>query len=436
MAKEKETGPTKGINRRAFLKGAAAAGVMATGPFIITRPGWSQTGPIKIGALEPRSGPTKYVGDMNIAAADFAIERINAAGGVLGREMKFVVADSEMKPDVAARRGNELLLGEKVDFITSLGGHLAKIVAQLAHQNNKLYVSPHTVASEMTGKEFLPTTFICALNTEMVARTLAAYFARSSPRKYTKFYLLNQDYNMGRDTSLSFKEKFERIKGPNQAIVGEEYFPMFKLKDFAPYITKVMASGADVLVTSAWAQDNMLLLKQGKELGWNVKVAGYFLNDPTLIQAIGPATVGHLTAGIHMSTVDTPENKAFVKAWFARYPNAPIAYKTPELLIGRGVYAWLWLADIIKKAGSLETEKLIKAWEGAKFKTAWGEAEMRACDHQMQSPCYVAEAMEPEKIPEEIRYHGNEMPFIGRPTMIPKEEISIPPKETGNVRCT
>jgi hypothetical protein len=78
----------------------------------------------------------------------------------------------------------------------------------------------------------------------------------------------------------------------------------------------------------------------------------------------------------------------------------------------------------------------IKAWEGSKFKTVWGgEVEMRACDHQMLTQGYLAEVLEADKIPPELRHFGNEFPFLGRPTSIPRDEITVPPRETGNKRC-
>jgi len=71
---------------------------------------------------------------------------------------------------------------------------------------------------------------------------------------------------------------------------------------------------------------------------------------------------------------------------------------------------------------------------GAKFTAAWGDVEMRACDHQMQTRGFVAEIMAPERIPAEMRY-WDAFPYIGPPTMIPREEMTVPPRETGNPRC-
>jgi len=190
------------------------------------------------------------------------------------------------------------------------------------------------------------------------------------------------------------------------------------------------------VMTGDWGQDLRLFLQQGAALGWKVKVGNYFLNDPTVLQAVGKAAVGHITADAYMTTVDTPDNREFIKAWRARYPDAPVSYKYPDLTTGRCVNAVLWVADVIKRAGSVEAPKVIKAWEGAKFKSAWGEVEMRACDHQMETGGFVAEIMEPDKIPQEIRFFGTDFPYIGRPlATISREDMTIPPKETGNKRC-
>jgi len=426
----------KRISRRSFLKGAAAAGAAAVGPWVITRPGWSQTGPIKIGVTEPLSGPVTYVGEGFVAGVKFAANKLNQSGGVLGRQVEIVPADSELKPDVATRRANDLLFGEKVDILAmGTGSSIAKAVSQVANQNHKIFISYSTEAAEFTGEEFFDTSFRCCLNTDMHSGMLAVYFCKTAPQKPTKFYLLNQDYNFGRACADGFKKAFDRVKGPNQVIVGEEYHPLQKVQDFGPYITKIMASGAEVVITGDWGQDNRLLLQQGKALGWKVKTGEYFLNDAVVLQAVKDAAVGHITADAYHMTIDTPENRAYLQEWRKHYPDAPINYRYPDLAITRAVNAILWAGDVINRAGSLDTDKIIKAWEGAKFKAVWGEVEMRACDHQIQTPGFVSEIMDPDKIPANIRYWGMDFPYIGKPTRISKEDMSVPPKETGNKRC-
>lgn len=425
------------ISRRSFLKGAATVGAAAAAPSVILRPGWAQTGPIKLGIVEPLSGPVAYIGESTTAGYRFAAERLNAAGGVLGRKVEIVTGDSELKPDVATRRANDLVLSDKVDIlVVNTGSNIGKAVSQVANQARKVFISTGTEAAELTGEEFFDTTFRCCLNTDMHSAQLAVWFARMAPQKYTKFYLLNQDYNFGRAAADGFKKKFNKIKSASQSIVGDEYHPLQKVQDFAPYITKIMASGAEVLMTGDWGQDLRLLLQQGAGLGWKVKVGNYFLDDGDVMKNVNKAAVGQVTADAYLSTLDTPDNKAFIKAWRARYPDAPIGYRFPVLTIARCVNAVMWVGDVIKRANGLETDKLIKTWEGSKFKTIWGgDVEMRPCDHQMLTQGYIAEVMEPDKIPADIRHFGNEFPFLGRPVEIPKAEMTVPPKETGNKRC-
>jgi len=421
------------ILRRRIVRCATSLGLGSlAAPALLLRPAWAQTGPIKIGLIEPRSGPNKYIGDSRIAAAEFVADRVNAAGGVLGRKVEFVAAESEMKPDVASRRANDLILGEKVVAVSAFGGGVAKVVAQICNANKTVFYSTSTLPTEMTGSEFLPTTFSLSFNSEMLAYSAAAYIAKE---KLGKVFVLCQDYASGRAASTAFKQRFSQIKRPDQTIVGEEYHPPFKVNDFAPYITKIMASGADTLMTANFGPDLRLLMQQGHQLGWKVKVVGFYLNDATLTSAIGDAAVGHVTTGVNMITLKTAQNAQTTAAWRAKYPNAPIAHRVPDLQTGQALVGNQWLLDVIKKAGSIETAALIKAWEGDSREVLWGPAQMRACDHQMQSACGVATVMKPADIAQELRFFP-EFPYVGPATLIPAEAIAIAPKETGNARCT
>jgi branched-chain amino acid transport system substrate-binding protein len=420
------------VSRRRFLKGAAAVGAVATGPSIITRQGWSQTGPIKIGVLEIQSGPVKYIGDGLLAGVRFGIERVNGAGGALGRRIELLIVDHELRPDVATRRANDLLFGEKVDILAGgTASHVVKAVSQVAAQHKKVFISYTSEAAELTGAEFLRTTFRCCLNSDMHAALLARYVG--VPSRNRRFYLLNQDYSFGRAVAHAFKKRL--IQSADQQIVGEAYHPLQKVQDFGPYITNIMASGADVLMTADWGQDLRLLVQQGAALGWNVKLVSFFLNDPTVLQAVQSAAVGHVTGDMYLITADTPANSDFLAAWRHRYPDAPLAWRWPDLKIAFAFQAMLWLGDVIRRAGQLETDALIAAWEGARLKTVWGEVEMRPCDHQVQTPGYVAEIMQASQIPQAIRYFGQDFPYIGPATMISRENITVSPKETGNARC-
>jgi hypothetical protein len=80
-----------------------------------------------------------------------------------------------------------------------------------------------------------------------------------------------------------------------------------------------MASGAEVVLTENWETDLRLLLKHGHSMDRNVKLGNYFLNDPLVIQEVGQAAVGHVSADASMITLDSPQHKAFLKKWTAKY---------------------------------------------------------------------------------------------------------------------
>jgi branched-chain amino acid transport system substrate-binding protein len=122
-----------------------------------------------------------------------------------------------------------------------------------------------------------------------------------------------QDYAFGREAAEGFKKKLKAI--PGSQVLGEEFHPI-GLKDFAPYISKVMASGAEVVLTGNFGVDLDNLIKTGASLGWKCITGNYFLNDPLRMQVVKDAAIGSVTADSYMITIDTPENKEFVKDWY------------------------------------------------------------------------------------------------------------------------
>ena len=129
-----------------------------------------------------------------------------------------------------------------------------------------------------------------------------------------------------------------------------------------------------------------------------------------------------------MVTIDTPAHKAFVEEWHKVFKDRELGYQYPVISMGRAYWAVQWLGDVIKKAKSTDVEKVVKAWEGAEFQMPWGKVTMRACDHQMITPG-VAAVIQPKS----TMFPG--IPYIGNPSSIPADEITVPPAETGNPRC-
>jgi len=413
--------------KKSLLAGVFTFTILAFLALAFVPPALMAKDEIVFGVIEPLSGPFKDVGDRYVNAARFAVEQINADGGLLGKKVVAVVEDNSLKPAISTRKAKKLILKDGAKFImTGTGSHNTLAMARVAKKYKVINLSYGTEAASITGAAFTPYTFRCCLNTDQHSAVLVVYMVKKYPQ-FKKYYIICQDYAFGREAAEGFRKKFEQIKPPGARIVGEIFHPI-ACKDFAPYITAIMASGAEVLLSGNWGTDLQLLIKHGASLGWKVKLADYFLNDPVHIEAVGgQAAVGHVAGDSYMITIDSPKNRAFLKKWAKKYRDAPMPYRWPTLSMGRCYWGVRFMAEAIKKAGTTNAEAVIKAWEGMSYEVPWGTVTMRACDHQMISPGVAAEVMPTSEF--------YDFAYIGAPTIIPAEEITTPPELTGNPRC-
>ncbi|MCJ7493136.1 MAG: ABC transporter substrate-binding protein [Deltaproteobacteria bacterium] len=378
--------------------------------------------PIRMLALDPLSGVMKDIGDRYHLGIKLAVEEVNASGGLLGRPIKMFYDDSQLKPDVAVRKVSRYISEEKVQFImTGTGTHVAKAMGQVAEKEKVIMLNYGAAGDELTGKDFTPYQFRVALSTGQQSGALAAYFAGTA---YKKYYIVCQDYAFGHDVAEAFKKAMNRLK-PGWQMMGEDYHPV-GTKDMGPYISKIISSGAEVLITGNWGADLLVLLKQAGALGLKTKVGSYYLSDPLSLPAIGDSAIGNITVEIYMLTEDTPQNKAFIERWKKR--NLDPATPYPAWLIGKAYQAFMFMVEAVKKAKSPNAGDVIKAWEGMSYDALVGRMTMRACDHQVMTPISVAEVL-----PGPGPYY--KFPFVGKPNMIPADKGAVPPAETGNPRC-
>jgi branched-chain amino acid transport system substrate-binding protein len=385
--------------------------------------------PIVIAVMDPMSGPFKDAGFMTTALSEYTADQLNAKGGILGRPIKLLKYDTQMKPDVAVRQAKKAILEDGAKFILHhTSSAIALALSKLAQENNVIYVDLGAGADKITGEEFTPNMFRTCLSTTMQSGILAQYFSQTS---YKRYYLLNMDYVFGHEAADAFKKILKKIK-PEVEIVGDEYHPI-GTKDFGPYVSKILATKAEVVFTSNFEADLTNLIKQARTLGMNATIASYYLNATPVMNSLREAAIGCVTAEAYMETVETKKNEEFLKTWQLwykkHYPGEPSFYLIPGKPADT-VNGFYFLAEAIKKAGSLEADKVIKAWEGMSFDGLCGKVTMRACDHQIQTPGFIAKIEANHPFRKIIDF-----PYIGKPTLIPAEKISVPPGETGNPRC-
>lgn len=377
--------------------------------------------PIKILVMDVLSGPFKDEGEQYVNGVRFAVDEINNAGGINGRKIELIVDDTQLKPDVAQRKAIRHILDNKVKVIVgAVATSVVKALAQVANKHKVVLAAYSGEADEITGKEFVPEVFRLILSTSMHARATVAAFPDPSAKK---IYLMNQDNAFGHSAAASYKKALDQLR-PGWTLVGEDYHPI-ATKDFAPYLQKIVSSGADVVLTGDYGADMTLLLKQASNFGIKQPFGNMFLSNPVALREIDQAAVGSFTSDIYMLGVDTPKNRDFIERWKAQ-KNPP--YPLPDFGVGKAYNVMMILAEAIKKAGSEDRDALIKAFEGLEYEGVMGRQVVRACDHQIQSQIAAATIVAG---PGEFYKFASSGPV----KLLSAEQMSVAPEETGNPRC-
>jgi branched-chain amino acid transport system substrate-binding protein len=231
------------------------------------------------------------------------------------------------------------------------------------------------------------------------------------------------DYAFGHAVANDFRWTLKE-EIPDLRIVGEDFHPL-ATKDFQPYLTKILASGAEIIFTGNWGTDIEVLMRQGARMGVKARYATYFLDDRAHLSGVGQFAVGSFVNSTYFPTIETPQNRAFLERWNRKNKDTKDPWPTAH--IGYGYNGVKFLFEAIKKAESFDAEAVIKAWEGMEYNSLIGKQVMRACDHQIMMPGFIAE----------IQAKSDLFPFPspGTPAMFPMDKVAVPIKETGNPRC-
>lgn len=370
---------------------------------------------IKLAVMEPFSGNFKDIGDRYAEGVQYAAEVLNAKGGINGKKVEVILVDTEVKPDVATRKATKLILQDNVrHFCGGTGSSVAGAMEALADKHNTLFFTYGMAAASLTGDKCNRNFFRTCANTDMQSYALATWVAEQG---FKKVFCIAQDYSFGQEAVAAFTKKLKELN-PQAEIVGQVMHPM-GTKDFAPYVSQIISSGAEVVFTSNWGNDLTLLLKQAQPMGLKAKFAGYYLNDELMINAVAndQAVIGSVGAEIYMISIPGQANQEFVEG----FKKAKGFY--PTWLRGKAYTATMFWAEALKKAGNDKVDDVIKAWEGLTYDGPAGKWTMRACDHQVQQPLWTAEIV--AKNP----YFGHA--FVGPAKMVAPERISVPCEQTG-----
>lgn len=369
---------------------------------------------VKFGITEIQSGSFKYLGDRVIWGVEAAIKEANEEGGLLRKKIELVIEDNQLKPEMAVQQVEKLILQDGCEII--IQGCSSKVglaIAEVMPRYKKIWLNINARAMAITGEKFTPYTFRTCSNAAVVARTLAQYFSKQKERK---FFLINQDYSWGHDIARYF-ERFIKQLTPDAQIVGKEFHQLFN-EDFTPCISALQASNADYVITGNWGADLLQLIVQSRGLGVSSPFGCAFLDDDSILSQIGNQALGCVSASEYMLGVDTPTARAMEESFYRNSGGKQMAVGSFVSYRGTKMYI-----AAVRKAGTFETDAVIKAFEGLTWEGPPGTATMRCQDHQILTPMVLG------KVVERTKYYS--FPYMRPIAIIPAEEVSMTPEESG-----
>ena len=343
---------------------------------------------IKIAFIDPLSGGAASTGEAGLKTYQFLADQLNAKGGVLGKRIEIVGYDNKLNPQESLIQIQKAIdAGIRIVTQGNGSGVAAAITDFVTKYNDRnpgkevLYLNYAAVDPALTNEKCNFWHFRFDANSDIKMEALTNYMKPRTNIK--KVYLINQDYSFGQAVRAAAR-KMLAAKRPDIQIVGDELHPLQKITDFAPYVAKIKASGADSIITGNWAQDMALLLKAAADAGLQVDWYTYYaegIGSPTAIKQTG---LNHRVFQVGEGAVNLPHAPAqeFERALRAKYDMA--------LLYPRVVNEMRMLVAAIAEAQSSEPGKVAAKLEGMKFDVFnSGNGFMRADDHQFFQPIYI-----------------------------------------------
>ncbi|NJO23937.1 MAG: ABC transporter substrate-binding protein [Sphingomonadales bacterium] len=384
--------PAAGVSRRTVFKGGltlAAAGSVSTffGPWQHNRV-WAQGAkkPIKLGLTCDASGQYGNSGQDDALGIRLAIDEFNAKGGVLGRKIEWVTADTETNPATGTRIAERFISQDQCGFlIGAVHSGVANAITQVANKYGTIYFNTNSSAPSEAGENCSRVKFVWDGNGTNFSK---AAVQNAVEKVGKRWLLLTNDYVWGHTTSAATKAQVEKAGGQ---IIDNLLVPQ-NTRDFASYLLKVQQAKPDVVATAVGGDDIKALRQQVSDLKLEDKAA-WINNQQDWPDVWGaPQTLFGVFGTTWYHKLPLPGVAEFVKRWQAAYPKSPIP--VPGNVSYNGYMATRELLRAIERAGSTNNIAVIKQLEGHKISAAdrmqHFDAHIDAATHQVQQTIYLA----------------------------------------------
>jgi branched-chain amino acid transport system substrate-binding protein len=339
---------------------------------------------VKIGWVDPLSGLMAPVGQNQIKSFQFVAEHFSKANAA-GVKFEMVPIDNKLSPQESTNAVKSLI-DQGVRYIVQgngSGAALAIMDAVSKHNERNpgkevVYINYAAVDPDLTNSKCSYWHFRLDADTSMKMEALTTWVKDQADIK--NIYLINQNYAHGHQVSRFAKEIMAR-KRPDIKFVGDDLHPLAQVRDFAPYIAKIKASGADTVLTGNWGSDLTLLIKSANDAGLNVKFLTYYAGVTGTPTALGATAAGRVF-GVAYSHSNMPGDVGKLgDAFKAKFNDDYYTHAT--------YHAFALMSAAMAQAKSTDPAKVAAAMEGLKFKSFNGDVEMRKADHQLQQGLFI-----------------------------------------------
>jgi len=338
---------------------------------------------IKIGIVDCYSGPpAAYTNDVR-DAFKLEVDKINAAGGILGRKIEVLTRDSKFKVDLGLSAAKELIYRENVDIMMgTINSALALAISDMCKKEKVPFFVTFAKSAKITGAKGHRYVFSITENTALAGKAAAAGLAK---KPYKKYWIAGDDYEYGHAIADGVWDNLKKLR-PDVELLGQSWWKVGE-PDFTPYITAILSAKPDAVIVATGGRDCVPFLKAAKATGFNERVP-FFMHTATELATLKPLGLDAPenvlgTSNYFFYYPETSANKSFVKEFETAYSRKPAVGAVYGLLAAKFIFG------AYKKAGKVDTEKLIDNVEGMSVDSPVGKVTMRAYDHQAMLPMFM-----------------------------------------------
>jgi branched-chain amino acid transport system substrate-binding protein len=340
---------------------------------------------VKLAYIDALSGLMGPVGQNQVKTFQFLGEKFNKSNPA-GVKFEVVTFDNKLSPaeslnllKAAADQGIRYIMQGN-------GSSVALALSDAVQKHNDrnpgkeiVYLNYSAVDPDLTNSKCSYWHFRFDADTSMKMEAMSSFIKDQPDVK--KVFLLNQNYAHGHQVAKYAKETLAR-KRPDIQVVGEDLHPLAQVRDFAPYVAKIKASGADTVITGNWGSDLALLVKAANESGYNGKFFTYYTGVTGTPTALGTGGAGrvyqvaysHYNMGGEIQKNAEEYNKKF----------------NDDMYTNSIQHIYTMLSQAMANAKSTDPVKVAAALEGLTVKSFNGEVTMRKTDHQLQQPLFIS----------------------------------------------